>query len=50
MIDLVDSLHTVNDTFSFMEKKLTHHSFVRPEIGKILGQKSSAITHDRVSE
>jgi hypothetical protein len=49
MIDLVDNLHTVNDKFSFM-RKTTHDSFVRPEMGKILGQKSSAIIHDRLSE
>jgi hypothetical protein len=49
MIDLVDNLHTGNDKFSFM-KKTTHDSFVRPELGKKLGQKSSGITHERLSE
>jgi hypothetical protein len=49
MIDLVDNLHTGNDKFSFM-KKTTHDSFVRPELGKNLGQKSSGITHERLSE
>jgi hypothetical protein len=48
MIDLVDNLHTGNDKFSFM-KKTTHDSFVRPELGKNLGQKSSGITHERLS-